>query len=138
MKIYYLFLLSTLLTACNITGKIESTGIQSLSFGTGGGFTNEIKTYTLLSDGALWLHNSLANDSTLIKQVSKNKVNKLFGNALALGLDTLRYSNPGNTYTFITTNKKGVSNKIVWSAGHARLPDGILSFYNNLKEISIK
>ena len=138
MKFFYLFLVGIALTSCNITGKIESTGIQSLSFGTGGGFTNEIKSYTLLPDGALWLYNSLSKDSTLIKKVSKSKVNNFYSEALDLGLDTLHYSKPGNTYYFITINRKGVSNKTEWSAGQAGLPDGVLLIYNNLKEISKK
>ena len=138
MKFFYLFLVGAVLTSCNITGKIKSTGIKSLSFGTGGGFTNEIKSYTLLPDGALWLHNSLSKDSTLIKKVSKSKVNNFYSEALDLGLDTLHYSKPGNTYYFITINRKGVSNKTEWSAGQTGLPDGVLLFYNNLREISKK
>ncbi len=138
MKYFYLFLVGVVLTACNITGKIESTGIKSLSFGTGGGFTNEIKSYTLLPNGALWLHNSLSKDSTLIKKVSKSKVNNFYSEALDLGLDTLRYSKPGNTYYFIAVNVKGVPNKTEWSAGQTGIPDGILPFYKSLKEISKK
>ncbi len=138
MKTLYFLLLSALLTACNITGKIESTGIQSLSFGTGGGFTNEIKTYTLMPDGTMWLHNSLTYDSAVIKNISKKEVNKMYSSSLSAGLDTLHYSNPGNIYSFITVVKNGASNKVVWEKNEAGLPEGVASLYSALSELTRK
>ncbi len=133
MKFFYTLLLLAVLSSCNITGKIKSTELKAISYGTGGGFTNQVKTYTLLPDGAIWLRNSITNDSLPVKRIPKNRVYKLYGNALKLGIDTLSYSKPGNTYSFITIVKKDGSNKIVWDNLKA-LPGGIITFVNELKE----
>ncbi len=138
MKVLYLLLLMSVFTACTTTGKIESTGLKTISFGTGGGFTNEVKTYSLLPDGELWLYNSLTNDSTFIKHVKRGKVSKIYSGARTMGLDTLRYSYPGNIYSFITVVKKGSSNKIVWNNNQTGLPDGVKSFYSTLNELTNK
>lgn len=138
MKLFYLLLFSIILTSCNITDKIESTGIKAISYGSGGGFTNEVKIYTILPDGAVWLHNSITNDSIFVKRIAKKEVNKVYGNALKLGLDTLSLSNPGNTYTFIGVAKDGTFNKVVWSSSHSRAPESIKLFYSKLREATNK
>ena len=138
MRFFYLILFLVTISACSTTGKIEATGFKTLSFGTGGGFTNEVKTYSLLPDGALWLHNSLSHDSTFVNHVSKGKVRKAYVGAQALGLDTLCYSNPDNRYSFITVGGESSSNKIVWGNNQSSLPEGVNPFFTTLMELISK
>ena len=60
MKYFYLSVLIVILASCSLTKQIEKTGYTSIAFGTGGGFTNQITTYTLSADGSLWKQNNLS------------------------------------------------------------------------------
>lgn len=134
MKYFYFFILIVIFASCSFTKQIEKTGITSIAFGTGGGFTNQIITYTLSADGSLWKHNNLSSDSVFIKKVKKGEVSDLFSKAQSQGLDTIHFTNPGNIYHFILISSRGKSNKIVWGSDNTT-PKVIQSYYNELSDI---
>lgn len=135
MKYFYLSVLIVIFASCSLTKQIEKTGYTSIAFGTGGGFTNQITTYTLSADGSLWKQNNLSNDSIFIKKVKKVEVRDLFSKAQNQGLDTLHFTNPGNIYHFILISSRGKSNKIVWGSDD-NAPSVVRSYYSELSEIS--
>ena len=115
MKYLYLFFIILLFTNCKTTRQSAGTEYTVVQFGSGGGITNNITTYSLYPDGQLWMKKSIEKDSSLISTISRRQVKKTFTKVKASGADTLRYQNPGNYYYFIQTRKPSEQNIIEWS-----------------------
>jgi len=93
-----------------MTGKIAlKTGIDEINFGSGGGFTGEVKTYTLTADSKLF---ELEKELT---KINSKETLKLFNEAKELKGYT--FNKPDNMYSFIEIKTKEKTNRIVWSFG---------------------
>lgn len=123
MKILPLFL-CILLNSC-VTGKIATkTGVEEIHFGNGGGFTGEIKEYTLTSESKL-----LQNGKEL-KKIDSEITFEVFNSAKEL--KDYQYSNPDNMYSFIELKTKEKTNRIVWSYGSTDIDKKVTELYNKL------
>ena len=136
MKYFLLFFIVIIIAACSPTYRIEKTGLSELKFGSEGGFTGNVTSYTLNTDGTLWLHNPIRNDSVIVKKLSKKAVCKIYTKAQKLGVDTIRFKHPGNYSSFLMISKHNVSNRIVWGARGNPVPVEIQSFYDELTSVA--
>ncbi len=130
MKQFYLTGLLFLMFSCSMQKEVYEHNPHLLSFGTSGGFTNQTVSFKLFSDGKLWKIRGLQKDSSLLKQLKNSQTKKLFKQAYSLGIDTLKYDEPGNMSKFINFKSNKFDNKIIWSGKNERLD----SFYNSLLE----
>lgn len=122
MKLYSLLLL-VMLNSC-ATSKIAKTGIEQISFGSGGGFTGEVKFYTISADSKL-----LEKGNELKKLDSKKTLN-LFTQATELKEYT--FNAPENMYSFIEIKTKEKTNRIVWGFGSTTVNKKVTKLYNEL------
>ena len=93
-----IILLSVVCTACTTIGIMENNRVETVSFGSGGGVTGEIITYTLNRDGNIYRNGSF------MKRVPKKEVNRLFGKIKAIS--DYRYNIPHNMYNFLVSCSK--------------------------------
>jgi hypothetical protein len=92
-------------TAANLfyTKGYVNTGIEEITFGSGGGFTGVVKTYKLTSCGKLF------DDDTELEKVSSKKTFELFTQAKVL--KDVDFNRPDNLYRFIEIKTKEKTNK---------------------------
>lgn len=113
-----------MLNSC-MTSKIAvKTGIEEISFGNGGGFTGEVKTYKLTSDCKLF------EKETELKNVESKKTLELFNQAKEL--KDLNFNEPENMYSFIEIKTKDKTNRIVWAYGSTAVDKNVIKLYNEL------
>lgn len=109
MKIKYLFLfLLVFLTSCSVCRISTKTNVETIHFGSGGGFTGAVTTYILKSDG------KLLKDDVLLKNIPCDSVLSVF--RLAEQINVKQY-HPDNIYNFIYIKTKTVEHYYVWSWG---------------------
>lgn len=122
-----IILLSIVCTACTTIGIMENNRVETVSFGSGGGVTGEIITYTLNRDGNIYRNGSF------MKRVPKKEVNRLFGKIRAIS--NYRYNIPNNMYNFLEINTKGKKNEIVWGVLDKNIDSRVMAIYSELKEV---
>lgn len=111
------------LSSC-ATSKIAKTGIEQISFGSGGGFTGEVKTYTLTSDS------KLLEKGNELKKLDSKKTLDLFNQAKELR--DYNFNEPDNMYSFIEIKTKEKTNRIVWALGSTTVDKRAIELYSNL------
>jgi hypothetical protein len=132
MRYIFTIILFSLLLSCSTQREIYVDNPQSLSFGSGGGFTGQTVEYKLQSDGKLWKYRSMEKDSSWLEQLKKKQTKKVFKQAYQLGLDTLMLNKPGNMNHFIRLKSKTLDNKIVWAKDSKQVSNEIAEFYKIL------
>jgi hypothetical protein len=123
MKIYY-FLVFVLLNSCATNKMLDKTGVEEISFGHGGGFTGEVKTYKLTPKGKLF------EKGTEIKKIDSKTTLKLFKQAKEL--INIDYNKPGNMYSFLEIKTKDKTNRIVWADASTVVDKRVVELYNEL------
>ena len=124
MKFLSLLLLLVTLNSCVMNRIAKRTGIDDISFGSGGGFTGEVKTYRLSADCKLF------EGETEISKIEFRKTSTLFKNAEAL--KDLYFVAPENMYSFIEIKSKEKTNRIVWPYGSTSVDKKVIELYNEL------
>lgn len=99
------FLFAIALSACG-TVKHKS-GITTITFGNGGGFTGEVNTYVLSETG------KLSKDGNELKTLSSEALLAIFTEAG--NIDAAAVSDPGNMYFFLHITKEGTEIRYVWN-----------------------
>ena len=122
-----IILLSVVCTACTTIGIMENNRVETVSFGSGGGVTGEIITYTLNRDGNIYRNGSF------MKRVPKKEVNRLFGKLKTIS--DYHYNISDNMYNFIEINMKSKKNEIVWGVVDKNIDSRVISIYSALKII---
>lgn len=117
-------LLLVILSSCITHKTIEKTGIEEISFGSGGGFTGEVKTYKLSSNGKLF------EKGVEIKKLESKPTLQFFNQAKQL--KDIDYNKPGNMYSFLEIKTKNKTNRIVWSDGSTDVDKRITELYAEL------
>lgn len=117
-------LLLVILSSCITHKTIKKTGIEEISFGSGGGFTGEVKTYKLSSNGKLF------EKGVEIKKIESKSTLKFFNQAKQL--KDIDYNKPGNMYSFLEIKTKNKTNRIVWSDGSTDVDKRITELYAEL------
>lgn len=123
------FLIIAILTFVSCDSNKIASDIQAIRFGSGGGFTGEIKKYQLSPKGEL---STISNQGKIFyKKIYITSVRDIMTSAEAI--KSLELYEPENMYRFIEIDyKKSSSNKLVWGLGHKNLPAQVDSLYNSL------
>ena len=133
-----IFPLFILLFLASCTHKIATDKLPTTQvlFGTGGGFTGEVRDYALLEDGRIVKMKNGAAEQEVVKKISKKKAASYYATLDSMPSKTWLYNAPGNIYHHITVKKDGKKeSKVVWNGGKddANAPAYIVQFYRNLR-----
>ena len=107
MRKYLLVFIPVIFVACSTCKIAKQTYIQEIQFGTGGGFTGAVTTYTLKSNG------KLLRQSDVISKAPCDSVNLFF--ELADQLPKEDFVRPGNTYSFVRVILRSGTYYYSWS-----------------------
>lgn len=103
---------------------INKTGIEEISFGTGGGFTGKVSTYILQANGRLY------KEGNEFKKIGSKETLEIFNEAKAVKEYT--FNEPGNLYSFIEIKSKGKENRIVWEYGSTKVDVAVIELNDKL------
>lgn len=121
---------------------MEKLNEPHIAFGSGGGFTNMVKQYRLLQDGKIISETKLKDSTqyTIVADIGKRKAKDCFTAVNNLKLDSLKFSEPGNLYYFISVQTKDslADNRIVWGSKDKPVPPEVQDFYKTLLAFLIK
>lgn len=125
-----LIVLSILLIGC-VNGKIAvKTGIEEVHFGGGGGFTGQVMSYSLSSDGKL---TEYGKENGLSKKIALDITLDIFKQAQVI--KTYSYNKPDNLYSFIEIQAKDTTNRIVWGFGSIKLDSRVAQLHTKLTSL---
>jgi|GEM_PF-478336 len=124
MKFLSLLLILVTLNSCVVNKIGKRTGIDDISFGSGGGFTGEVKTYRLSADCKLF------EGESEISKIEFRKTSTIFKHAK--DLKDLKFYEPENMYSFIEIKSKESTNRIVWAYGSTSVDKKVIELYNEL------
>lgn len=107
----------------------ETFSGKQLSFGNGGGFSGQVKEYTLLENGQLFSANSLTNETKELKKIDKKQTKALFAKMEALHPASINFKHPGNRYYFLKLKEGKAVHEITWGSTNHPAPEGIQELY---------
>lgn len=112
----------------------ETSKAAVITFGTGGGFTGQVKQYSLTDNGKLY-H---LEDTTykLIGKIPTATVDQIFSNFTHLGLSNKILNEPGNNYYFLGLKSDETFNQLKWGANP--LNDESLNIYYKILMNEVK
>lgn len=126
MKLYsILFLL--ILNSCITDKTAEKVGIDEIYFGSGGGFTGEVKTYRLTSDS------KLLEENKELKKIDSKITSAIFIEAKEI--KDYSFNKPDNMYSFIELKTKGKVNRIVWAFGSLEVDKKAIELHKKLMNL---
>ncbi len=129
MRILSLIALVFVISSCG-SNKFVSD-IQSIRFGSGGGFTGEIKKYELSPKGVLSTINN--QDTTALKKISPASIKEIMTSAETI--KDIELNKPENMYRFIEVDHGKSSNRLVWGMGYQELPPQVDTLFNKLTNL---
>jgi hypothetical protein len=133
-KNYLLILVMIAIVACVPSKKLKEMSKNDIIFGSGGGFTNITKVYSLAYNGTIFKINSLTSKKEEIGKIPKKKARALFKKFISKGFDTLQFSKPGNMYSFIGYQNDSIEKKITWG-GMEKVSKSVADFYQELNTL---
>jgi hypothetical protein len=135
--LYLLLLAGYLMVACR-TGKKEASATatpeQVLTFGSGGGFTGAVTTYTLHNDGQLHRAKTFHDQPELIAKLDRKLAAGFFKKAEDLLSRTEAFHHPGNQYFFVKLGAQDAQKAATWGAASHPAPVGLEAFYAELMQ----
>jgi hypothetical protein len=120
------------LNACSCQREITRTGVDSIKYGTGGGFTGAVVSYSLSANGQL--NKTESNQTDEVKIVEARRVLALFGQAAQLKDYT--FNEPGNMYSFVEIQAQGQSQYISWSIGSDKIDSRATELFGQLMDLT--
>lgn len=143
-RVLYLLLLTGSLVAACRTNKKETSSAgppapgQVLTFGSGGGFTGAVTTYTLYPDGQLHRAKTFRDQPELIARLDRKLAAGFFKKAADLLSRTEPFHHPGNQYFFVKLGTpeavNDAQNAATWGAAGYPAPAGLEAFYEELMQ----
>lgn len=121
----------TVLVGCSTF--ITSARIETITLGSGGGFTGMRTGYRIERSGLVeeW---DMLRDSVRLRATVKipaSRVREYFARAEALRLDTLHFDKPGNISFWLEIRTNAAITRLRWSSD-THLPHEIAAFYRDL------
>lgn len=104
---------------------------EKIIFGSGGGFTGLVTSYTLNSNGSLISESS----KETIKTLNLKKVKEVNKKITYSNVSNLAFNNPGNFYYFIEVQEKGKTNRVTWS-DEKKAPEKVIQLYQYLTDLT--
>lgn len=96
-----------IVSACSTCKVVQQSPIQEIQFGSGGGFSGIVTTYTLRKDGSIW------EQKKKIAKLSCDSLDAIF--ELAEQIPQHNYIRPDNMYSFIRIITKNQTFYYTWS-----------------------
>lgn len=107
-----------------------------IHFGSGGGFTGDVKTYSLLENGQIFGKTSRGGDSwSALPRTSIKEAKLLFQQYNDKKFAELQHDNPGNIYKFITFKSNDLEHVICWGGNKKKINEAVELYYRSLIEL---
>jgi hypothetical protein len=136
MRPVFLLLIFFLLVVNSIPAiaqkKIEKYPKDIIYFGNGGGFSGIETTYALLESGDVYKKKGLQDEFVFITRLKPNETKQIFLNYEFLGLSSIEFNEPGNTYSFIEFSNPNTKHKLTWDKSNVGTAPGNLRLFNSL------
>lgn len=133
----FLVLAAMVAAQCSSSYTAERLPTQHLRFGSGGGFSGEVVTWTLLHNGQLFRHSRLDNTTIEWKQHSRRQGRVLFREAEALQLlDRPPFLYPGNMYRFLEWTDGARVQRITWGSREHPVDSAIEALHERLMALT--
>lgn len=105
---------------------------KQIRWGNGGGFTGKESQYILLENGQIFAGGATAK---ALDGTRRAKAKKLFKTMEKIGLKSLEFQYPGNTYKYIEVVDGGKTRRIVWGDSQHIVSADVQDFYQKLSEL---
>ena len=113
----------------------ESIQQDYISFGKGGGMTNQVETYYILADGHVYQHNSIAQESQYLGKLQKADRKACFEQAKSLEASLFGCEEPGNLYYFLSIHMQDNVKACTWGRQGFSPPEEIITFYQYVQQL---
>jgi len=110
----------------------ETLPHDQIVFGQGGGMAGEIKTYTLLENGQLFVHSSITKQSEELNSQNPERAKEFFTKLDGMSFNNIQFKHPGNRYYFLGRKTEQDEHKIIWGSEDHNAPDPIKDIYKQL------
>ena len=136
----YKILVTFLLVSCFAIGcksqkfSYDNLPEDQIVFGQGGGMAGGVKTYTLLENGQLFVHNSITKISEELNAINSERAAEFFIELDGLSFKTIQFEHPGNRYYFLGHKTDEGEHQIVWGGEDHDTPDPVRAMYKQLME----
>lgn len=100
-----LFIIAFLWQGCSVNKAIQQTEVQEITFGYGGGVTQDVTSYVIKSNGIV-----LYKDK-IIRKIPKDELAEIYEDAANLGNS---FNHPQNTFSFIKVSKTNGESYYCW------------------------
>lgn len=122
-RIFFLGLFAIAISACSTCKVAKLSSIQEIQFGSGGGFTGSVTTYTIKANG------SLAKGNQPIRKISCDSLSSIFEQAELLPHEN--FVHPDNVYSFVRIITPSETYYYTWSM--SKKPDKkVIDLYKKL------
>ncbi len=139
-KIYSIAVLSLITLVCSYCQRssFQPEAIQQdyLTFGKGGGMTNQVDTYYVLADGHVYRHNSISKEYQPVGRLKRSARSACFDKARALPASTFGCDEPGNMYYFLIIHTQDIVKSCTWGNTGFTPPEAITSFYEYTQQLA--
>ncbi len=108
---------------------------RQIVFGSGGGFTGKVQSYTLLENGQLFHHNGISNTTKELEKIDKTKAKDLFNKLSKADIENTKYDDPGNMYYFVKSKKGTKEHSVTWGGQKGKTPEACNQLYKELMSI---
>lgn len=135
MKPTYVFSLFILLLFIGCKSQqytFEELPEKYIQFGSGGGVTGMVTTFTLLPNGQLFKNNSITKEYTELQKVPKDKVKLLFKMLADLKQTNTPIEQPGNMFAFLEDIDGKSTYRTVWDTANPQVSEEIRTLYKML------
>ena len=110
----------------------ENLPQDRIEFGQGGGMAGGVKTYSLLENGQLFVHNSLIGESEELESASPEDAKAFFSELDAMSFKSIQFRHPGNRYYFLGRKSETGEHRTVWGEEGKDVPPAITELYRRL------
>lgn len=132
-----LFVAAFFVQQCTTRYTADQLPAQYLRFGSGGGFSGELTTWTLLPNGQLFKSVGLDGPMVEWKQHARREGRKAFQEAETLRLlDRSPFSHPGNVYRFVEWADGERKQRITWGSREHAVDSAVEALYGRLTALT--
>lgn len=104
-----------------------------LIFGSGGGVTGEVSTYTILENGQVFYTNSFTKEKKEMKSIRKKEVTACYEKMQALQLSNMDFDHPGNRYYFLEEVNGDERHRVTWGSADYEFSEACKELYEELR-----
>lgn len=137
--IFVLGLLSTIaISGCKSNanggkgGKTPEVKIETIKWGSYGGFTGQRLEYSLSKDGNVELYDSMKDQTAPFAKWSQEATNQIFKDVDALEIQNMQFNQPGNMSYFLGVTLEEDRVDVIWGAAEKDPPAEVEAMYKRL------